>query len=99
MAKYRFALPFVAAVLVGVAPYLQTVCFDFVNLDDYEYRYIPQIEAGLSLRTFVWGFTFLDQGIWMPLTWCSYALDVSLFGGTPGGMHLVNAIFTDCPPA
>ena len=90
MGRRRTILFFFAVSAVCAAPFLRAAGFGFVNCDDYSYRFIPQIEAGLGLRTFLWGFTFLDQSIWMPLTWCSYALDVSLFGGTPGGMHLVN---------
>ena len=90
----RRAFPLVAAAvaLVAMAPFLRTAGYDFINFDDYDYRYLPRIESGLGPGTLSWGLKSLDHGIWMPLTWCSYALDVSLFGGTPGGMHLHNVI-------
>ena len=78
--------------LVAMAPFLRTAGYGFVNLDDYFYRYEPKVLPGLCLGTFAKGLSSVSQGIWMPLTWCSYALDVSLFGGTPGGMHLHNVI-------
>ena len=90
--RRAFLLVAAAVALVAMAPFLRTAGYGFVNLDDYDYRYLPQIESGLGLHTLSWGLESLDHGIWMPLTWCSYALDVSLFGGTPGGMHIHNVL-------
>lgn len=95
MTKRRAGLLFATATvvaLVAMAPFLRTADYGFINLDDYEYRYLPHIESGLGPWTLSWGLKSLDHGIWMPLTWCSYALDVSLFDGTPGGMHLHNIV-------
>ena len=94
MSRHRVVVLCVAAAvaLAGTLPFLRSAGFDFVNLDDYDYRYAPQIESGLNPQTVVWGLTSLESRIWMPLTWCSYALDVSLCGGTPGGMHIHNVI-------
>ena len=79
-------------VLVAMAPFLRTADYGLINLDDYFYRYEPKVLPGLSPETFARGLSSVSQGIWMPLTWCSYALDVSLFGGTPGGMHVHNVL-------
>ncbi len=88
----RLLLTAAFVAISATVPFVRTVGHDFIDLDDYGYRYAPQIESGLSVQTACWGVSSITYGIWMPLTWCSYALDVSLFGGTPGGMHLHNVI-------
>jgi Flp pilus assembly protein TadD len=50
----------------------------------------PVLQGGLSVSSVRWAFTsFADIG-WLPLTWLSHLLDVSLFGMAPGSHHLVN---------
>jgi hypothetical protein len=92
MSRRRAALIFAAVAIATMVPYLQTVGHGFINLDDYNYRYNAAMDSGLCPETVEWAFADLEYGIWMPLTWCSFALDVSLFGGTPGGMHLHNVV-------
>ena len=93
MPRRRASLLFAAAAAIAATvPFLRAAGFGFVNFDDYDYCFEPLVRSGLGLRTLAGGLASLEKGIWMPLTWCSYALDYSLFGGTPGGMHLHNVI-------
>ena len=81
-----------AIFLITVLPYLQTGGFDFVNFDDQSYIHIAPVAKGLSWGNLKWAFcTFDYQAIWMPATWFSYMLDVSLLGGGAGEHHWVNA--------
>ena len=84
---------FAAAIfLITLLPYLQTGGFDFVNLDDYNYIHYAPVVKGLSWENLEWAFgTFDYQAIWMPATWVSYMLDISLLGGGAGVHHGVNA--------
>ena len=75
-------------------PYLQTVNFDFVNLDDWKYvRECSWINQGLSVDAVLKCFTeFRDTGCWFPLTRLSYLIDVTFFGMNPAVMHIHNAL-------
>ncbi len=94
MASHRKqALWLGAAVVVATAfVYRDVVGFGFVNLDDRSYVYAnPMVLAGLTLRGVAWAFTTFHAANWHPLTWLSHMLDVSLFGPSPGAMHVVSA--------
>lgn len=73
--------------------YARTGGFGFVEYDDPAYvRDNPHLAQGLTAESVTWAFTSTDyQYNWHPLTWLSHALDVQLFAGRPGAMHLVNA--------
>lgn len=85
-------------VVVGLAGlvlviYAQTTGFQFINLDDNLYVYEnPAVLSGLNWDTLKWAFTSFHSGNWHPLTWLSLALDVQLFGNSPGMHHVVNVI-------
>ncbi len=84
----------VALFAVGLAPYVQTAWFDFVNFDDGAYVYRnPQVLSGLTGAGLRWALTTDAVCNWHPLTWISLQLDVSLFGARPGAHHIVNALF------
>jgi tetratricopeptide (TPR) repeat protein len=85
-------LGFAACVFAASSlPFLRTVAYGFVNLDDYEYVAAhAQVSGGLSLPGMRWAFAATGDGIWMPLTWMSYMLDCSLWGAAPGAMRAVN---------
>jgi tetratricopeptide (TPR) repeat protein len=71
----------------------QTVSFEFLEWDDNGYvRDNPKVLVGLTATSMVWALTSFDMANWHPLTWWSYLLDVSLFGPSPGAMHLVNVV-------
>src|SRR4051794_35372195 len=50
----------------------------------------PGVTGGLTWRGIMEAFTTTHASLWVPLTWISYMLDVSLFGLNPGAMHAVN---------
>ena len=73
--------------------YFQTRSFEFLRFDDQDYTFLcPFVKDGLSWANVKAAFTsFRHAAIWMPLTYISYMLDISLFGPGMGAHHLVNA--------
>lgn len=69
----------------------RTASFEFVLYDDDKYLTAnPAVAEGLTPDSMVWALTAFHQGTYQPVTWLSYLTDISLFGLTPGPMHLVN---------
>ncbi len=63
----------------------------FVSVDDIGYLALPYpLQQGLSLDFVGWALTTFEMSNWHPLTWISYAIDVSLFGASPVGVHVEN---------
>ena len=85
---------FAVAILcvITLVVYGQIVFFDFVNYDDPFFISLnPHVMSGLTRDNILWAFSTSDMGIWHPLTWMSYQLEISVFGaGNPGGHHAVN---------
>ena len=74
--------------------YLQTLGFDFINLDDNLYIYRnPTVLSGLNWDSVRWAFTAFHAANWHPVTWLSHLADVELFGADPGGHHATNIFF------
>ena len=72
----------------------QAIGFDFLRFDDPDYTFAnPFVRSGLDpvgiYRAFV---DFRHGAVWMPMTWISYMLDISLFGRGAAGHHLVNVL-------
>ncbi len=68
--------------LAIVAIYAQTATHGYVAYDDDQYVYQnPWVKAGLTVPNVAWAFTTFFYANWHPLTWISYMLDFSLFGG------------------
>lgn len=83
----------VALVALAVLPYLQTLRYEFVNLDDGMYvAENPVVQQGLTWSNVTWAFTTLSTGNWHPLTWLSHMVDCQIFGLQPGWHHLENAL-------
>lgn len=62
---------------------------DFINFDDPDYvTQNPAVLGGLSLDGLRFAFNIGHTGNWIPLTWLSHMLDVSLFGVRPAFHHL-----------
>ncbi|MBF0285467.1 MAG: hypothetical protein HQL51_13530 [Magnetococcales bacterium] len=81
---------------LALAAYHRVGTLNFVNLDDPHYlTHNPMVAAGLSWEGVRQAFSLQVGvfGLWMPLTWLSLMLDVSLFGMNPGAMHGVNLFF------
>jgi hypothetical protein len=81
------------AALVTVALFWPAVHHGYVDYDDVSYfinnRHMGPLTPGLV----AWAFTDIDQvGLWIPLTWLSLGLDVTLFGAGPYGHHLGNVL-------
>ena len=66
----------------------------FTNFDDDGYiTQNPHVTAGLNWSDIRWGFTHVQAGYWIPLTWISHMIDCQLFGLNAGGHHLVSVLF------
>jgi tetratricopeptide (TPR) repeat protein len=89
----RSAVAVALLAALALAPYVQTAGFDFVDYDDSVYVTAnSQVRAGVSAAGVVWAFSAQGhEANWHPLTWLSLMLDVTLFGVSPGWMHLENA--------
>ena len=69
----------------SVLAFGRATSYGLVNFDDY--LYVEQIPEGVNC----W-FSDLSRGIWMPLTWASYALDRVLFGTRYGFWHITSVL-------
>ncbi|MEQ1852387.1 MAG: tetratricopeptide repeat protein [Chthoniobacteraceae bacterium] len=66
---------------------------DFVHYDDHSHVFEnAHVTGGLSAENVRWAFTRFNGAQWIPLTWLSFMLDVTLFGLEPGAMHGVNVL-------
>lgn len=66
--------------------------YDFIGLDDLTHvSGNPLVNRGLSVEGVLGSLSSFQSGFWIPLTWISLMIDVSLFGLRAGPMHLVNA--------
>ncbi len=74
--------------------YLQTLSFEFINIDDNVYvTENVEVQKGLNPETVQWAFTTTDYAkFWQPLVWLSLMLDVEFYGQWAGGFHLTNVI-------
>ncbi len=89
----KLALVGAALAALTVVVFGGILSHDFVYFDDGKYIYSnPHLAGGLTWRNVGWAFTTLYFGIWHPLTWVSYLLDVQLWGLAPGGHHLGNLL-------
>ncbi len=80
--------------LLIVAVYGQTADFSFVRLDDHDYTFrCPFVMNGFSLANLKAAFLSVTHAaIWMPVTYLTYMLDISLFGPGMGAHHVVNVV-------
>jgi tetratricopeptide (TPR) repeat protein len=87
----------IAAVLLFVGTfllYLPTLRNDFIyGYDDDEYVMANEVVLrGLTPGGVLWAFTTAHFANWLPVTWLSHMLDVSLFGLNAGGHHATSAV-------
>jgi tetratricopeptide (TPR) repeat protein len=76
-----------------MASYAFVVRCDFIDMDDTGYViHNPFIKEGLTWQGIQTAFTTFYGSLWIPLTWLSFMLDISLFGMDAGAFHLENAI-------
>ena len=90
---YRHVVICAALAALVVIVYWRVTAFPFILLDDEPLILKnPAVQGGLTLEGVRWAFaTDMDAG-WIPLTWLSRMLDVTLFGMNAGGHHLVNVL-------
>lgn len=96
----KTAMIAIALAVLAFLPYAQTIGHDFIDFDDTVFvTDNPDVKAGLSWEGIQWAITTFHAGNWLPLTWMSHMLDVSLFGMEPGRHHLVNVLIHACSTA
>ncbi len=81
--------------LVTLALYWPATRFQFVSYDDMDYFVKnSHVQGGLGWNGVLWALGSVDMSNWHPLTWLSFMLDVTLFGGgEPAGPHFTNILF------
>ncbi|NQW04793.1 MAG: tetratricopeptide repeat protein [Acidobacteria bacterium] len=83
----------VLALLVATAfVYAPVRYYEFVSWDDGLMTLNPNVAHGLTWRSAWWAMTTGYAGQWIPLTWLSRLVDISLFGWNAGGHHLTNLL-------
>jgi tetratricopeptide (TPR) repeat protein len=86
----------VCMVLLGIltlAVFWQATGFDYVSLDDYDYITSNRmVTGGLTADAVKTSLTKSYEGAWIPLTWISYMIDVSLLGLKPYSFHVTNVL-------
>ncbi len=88
----RLMVAIVALVAMTTLVYWDVGSFPFSIYDDVPNLVRnPVLQGGLSAASIRWAFAFTEVG-WLPVTWLSHLLDVSLFGMDPGMHHLVNLL-------
>ncbi len=78
------------AAIVGLA-YLPALTHGFVGFDDQTNLVDNPNYRGLGPDHLVWMFTHMD-GLYIPLTWLSFAIDHEIWGMEPFGYHLTNVL-------
>lgn len=79
-------------VVVGTIAYWPALDGQLLGWDDPEYvRENPVVAGGLSVASLIYAWTTYDSANWIPVTWMSYLVDCTLFGGVdPRGLHGMN---------
>ena len=89
----RLGIAAVALAAATALVYAPVSHFDFVNWDDqFVILSNRHVIHGLSWASLWWALTTTYDGNWIPLTWLSHLVDVSLFGLWAGGHHLDNLV-------
>ena len=87
------ALAAAALAAVTVLAFWRASSYGFLNYDDDLYvTGSAMVQGGLTLSGVVWAFTTVHASNWYPLTLISHMADVSLFGASPAGHHLVSVV-------
>lgn len=82
-----------ALFLATLAVYVNTLTFDFVNLDDPHYIVNHSvIREGITAEGLGWIATQVHLGNWHPLASFSHMLDCELFGLNPAGHHFTSVL-------
>lgn len=82
-----------ALVLLTLLAYGNILTGEFISYDDPLYILErPQVWDGLTFDAVRWALTNTSDMNWIPVTWLSYLLDVTLFGVNASGHHAVNLL-------
>jgi tetratricopeptide (TPR) repeat protein len=77
--------------LITLAVYAPAQHFGFLTFDDPDYiTSNPHVAGGITGAGIVWALTAFHAGTWMPITWLSYMIDVTLHGVDAGWFHITN---------
>ncbi len=92
--KLKFLFASLAVLLAVWIVFGQCLSFQFLRFDDHDYTFFcPFVRTGLTLENIKNAFTnFTHAAIWMPITYMTYMLDVSLWRGTAGAFHAGNVL-------
>jgi tetratricopeptide (TPR) repeat protein len=91
--RFTSPLALLAILVATAAVYAQVMQFEFVSWDDPLYVTAnAHVRPGLSAAGAAWALTARHDSNWLPLTWLSHMLDVSLFGAWAGGHHFTNLL-------
>jgi tetratricopeptide (TPR) repeat protein len=83
-----------ALALLLFAVYLPLGRAGFISIDDPIYvTENPAVAGGLTAEGIRYAFFASRGGLWMPLTFVSHMIDVSLFGLDPSGPHVENVVW------
>lgn len=84
-----------AAVVLSV--FSGVVRGDFIELDDRAHILEnPVVANGLGWDALKSAFSRPHASLWIPLTWISLMVDVTIFGMNPGALHAVNLLMHTC---
>ncbi len=78
---------------ITCAVFAPALGYDFINYDDTIYAYQnPHLLGGLNFASVDYAFHTTDGGSWMPLTWISSLLVITLFGVNAAAQHALNIL-------
>ena len=86
-------LPPVVVALIALAVFAPSLKNGFVNFDDPMLLLNNPHYRGFGCAHLRWMFGNTWMGLYMPLTWITYALDFIVWGMNPFGYHLTNILF------
>lgn len=72
--------------------FLPSVGNEFIDWDDLTFIVQNSNIKSISFESVEWMFTNFFGNIWLPLTWFSHALDISLWGMNPSPHRLINIL-------
>lgn len=73
--------------------FLPSVGNEFIDWDDLAFVTQNGNIQSISFESIKWMLTTFYAKIWLPLTWFSHALDISIFGLNPSPHRLINILF------
>jgi tetratricopeptide (TPR) repeat protein len=92
--RRKFIYVCVALVALVVALYSHVFHCEFIDFDDNTHIFAnPVVRGGFQPEAVAWSFSHFIASQWIPLTWVSHMIDVSLFQMDAGWHHLVNLAF------